>query len=50
MGKEVGEPGFGWRYVSDAREGRAVVISPTADFDDSNVEGVKLVFNATIAA
>lgn len=45
--KKVGQPGYGWRYFADAREGRAVVISPKGDYYYSEGEGLKLVFKAT---
>ncbi len=42
-----GQPGHGWRYFADAREGRAVVISPGGDYFYSHGEGLVLVFKAT---
>ena len=45
-----GEPAHGWQYFSDARKGRAVVISPTGDYYYSHGEGLELVFKASRAA
>ena len=45
-----GEPGHGWQYFSDARKGRAVVISPQGDYYYSRGDGVKLVFKAAAVA
>jgi len=50
IGTKVGKPGYGWRYFTDAHEGRAVVISPGGDYFYSHGEGLKLVFKATTAA
>lgn len=47
---KVGEPGHGWRYFSDARHARAVVISPNGDYYYSHGEGLQLVFKSTAAA
>lgn len=46
----VGQPGYGWRYFTDARKGRAVVISPGGDYFYSQGKGLALVFKATGAA
>jgi hypothetical protein len=46
---KIGEPGHGWRYFSDAREARAVVISPSGDYYYSRGEGLQLVFKSTAA-
>ena len=46
---KVGEPGHGWQYFTDARAGRAVVISPGGDYYYSHGEGPKLVFKARAA-
>lgn len=50
IGTRLGEPGYGWRYFTDAREGRAVVISPGGDYYYSHGEGLELVFKATTGA
>lgn len=42
-----GQPGHGWRYFADAREGRAVVISPDGDYFYSEGNGLALVYKAT---
>ena len=42
----VGQPGYGWRYFADAREGRAVVISPGGDYFYSQGQGLTRVFKA----
>lgn len=42
----VGQPGHGWRYFTDAREGRAVVISPSGDYFYSQGQGLTRVFKA----
>jgi hypothetical protein len=47
---KAGEPGHGWRYFSDARRSRAVVISPSGDYYYSHGEGLQLVFKASAAA
>lgn len=47
---KVGEPGHGWRYFSDARAGRAVVISPSGNYYYSEGEGLRLVYKASDAA
>lgn len=44
-----GEPAHGWRYFSDAREGRAVVISPGGDYFYSHGDGLELVYKAATA-
>jgi hypothetical protein len=44
-----GQPGYGWRYFADAREGRAVVISPGGDYFYSQGDGLALVYKATSA-
>lgn len=46
----AGEPGHGWRYFSDAREARAVVISPNGDYYYSDGDGLQLVFKAAATA
>ena len=46
---KAGEPGYGWRYFSDPRRNRAVVISPSGDYYYSQGEGLKLVFKAGAA-
>ena len=50
VGAKLGEPGHGWRYFTDEREGRAVVISPNGNYYYSDGEGLKLVFRASEAA
>ncbi len=45
----VGEPGHGWRYFSDARKARAVVISPIGDYYYSRGEGLQLVWKSEAA-
>ncbi len=47
MSPKIGEPGHGWRYFSDAREARAVVISPSGDYYYSRGEGLQLVLKST---
>ena len=47
IGTKFGEPGHGWRYFADAREGRAVVISPGGDYYYSDGAGLALVYTAT---
>jgi hypothetical protein len=47
---KVGEPGHGWQYFRDARESRAVVISPAGDYYHSRGKGLRLVFKSTAAA
>lgn len=42
----AGEPGNGWRYFSDASEGRAVVISPLGDYYLSRGKGLRWVATA----
>lgn len=44
-----GDAAHGWRYFSDAREHRAVVISPTGEYFYSRGEGLRLVFKAGAA-
>jgi hypothetical protein len=48
-GTKSGQPGYGWRYFADAREGRAVVISPGGDYFYSQGNGLALVYKATSA-
>ncbi len=43
---KAGEPGHGWRYFSDARQARAVVISPNGDYYYSHGKGLRLVYRA----
>lgn len=50
IGAKLGEPGHGWRYFTDEREGRAVVISPNGNYYYSDGEGLKLVFTPSEAA
>jgi hypothetical protein len=45
-----GEPGHGWRYFSDLRRSRAVVISPDGNYYYSRGEGLELVYKASAAA
>lgn len=45
-----GEPAHGWRYFSDPRASRAVVISPSGDYYYSQGKGLELVFKASRAA
>lgn len=45
-----GEPGHGWQYFSDARRGRAVVISPDGDYYYSHGEGLALAYKASAVA
>lgn len=45
----VGQPGYGWRYFADSREGRAVVISPSGDYFYSQGQGLTRVFKASRA-
>ena len=47
---KAGEPGHGWRYFSDPRQARAVVISPNGDYHYSRGQGLQLVFKAAPAA
>lgn len=48
---KVGEPGHGWRYFSDARKARAVVISPIGDYYfNRRGEGLQLVRTSVAAA
>jgi hypothetical protein len=44
---KAGEPGYGWRYFSDVREGRAAVISPDGDYYYSHGQGLELVFKGS---
>ncbi len=46
----AGEPGHGWRYFSDARGARAVVISPNGDYYYSHGEGLHRVYRASTTA
>lgn len=43
----IGQPGYGWRYFADARNGSAVAISPSGDYFYSDEKGPTLVFKAT---
>lgn len=43
---QAGEPGHGWQYFSDARQGRAVVISPNGDYYYSRGHGLQLVYKS----
>lgn len=43
---KAGEPGHGWRYFSDARRARAVVISPAGDYYYSRGQGLQLVYRS----
>lgn len=45
-----GQAGHGWRYFADAKEGRAVVISPGGDYFYSEGQGLTLVHKAADAA
>ena len=45
----AGEPGHGWQYFSDARQARAVVISPRGDYYYSRGNGLRLVYKASTA-
>jgi hypothetical protein len=47
---KAGEPGHGWRYFSDRREARAVVISPNGDYYYSRGDGLQLVYKAAPTA
>ncbi len=47
---KAGEPGHGWRYFSDSRRKRSVVISPGGDYYYSHGEGLEIVFKASPAA
>jgi hypothetical protein len=47
---EPGQPGHGWRYFTDARQRRAVVISPAGDYYLSRGTGLELVFKGHGAA
>jgi hypothetical protein len=49
VSSKVGDPSHGWRYFSDARAGRAVVISPNGDYYYSQGKGLALVFTARAA-
>lgn len=44
VGAMPGEPGHGWRYFTEVREGRAVVISPNGNYYYSDGAGLQLVF------
>lgn len=46
---KVGSPGRGWRYFTDVRDGRAVVISPRGNYYYSQGEGLKLVYKSAVA-
>lgn len=43
---KAGEPGHGWQYFSDARQARAVVISPNGDYYHSRGHGLQLVYKS----
>lgn len=45
----TGQPGYGWRYFADARNGKAVAISPSGDYfySPGHGHGPTLVFKAT---
>lgn len=45
-----GQPGHGWRYFADARDTRAVVISPGGEYYYSEGGGLELVYKPTRAA
>lgn len=47
---KIGEPGHGWRYFSDVRNARAVVITPNGDYYYSRGEGMQLVWKSVAAA
>lgn len=47
---KAGESGHGWRYFSNSRGNRAVVISPGGDYYYSHGEGLDLVLKASGAA
>src|SRR5574340_597528 len=36
----IGQPGYGWRYFVDARQARAVVISPEGNYFYSHGKGL----------
>lgn len=42
----AGQPGHAWRYFSDARAHRAVVISPAGDYYFSRGDGLRLIAQA----
>ncbi|MBQ0961075.1 hypothetical protein KAK06_19120 [Ideonella sp. 4Y11] len=44
-----GDAAHGWRYFSQARDHRAVVISPTGEYFYSRGEGLRRVFKAGAA-
>ncbi|MDT3705565.1 MAG: hypothetical protein ROZ09_01985 [Thiobacillus sp.] len=39
----IGQPGYGWRYFVDARQARAVVISPEGNYFYSHGKGLSRV-------
>lgn len=39
----IGQPGYGWRYFVDARQARAVVISPEGSYFYSHGKGLSRV-------
>jgi hypothetical protein len=45
-----GEPGHDWRYFSDARMSRAIVISPGGDYYYSQGAGLEVVYRASPGA
>ena len=47
---KTGQPGHGWRYFADARETRAVVISPGGEYYYSDGGGLELVYKPVRAA
>ncbi len=47
---KAGEPGHGWKYFSDSRGKRCVVVSPAGDYYYSHGEGLEVVFRAGPAA
>lgn len=47
---QPGTPGEGWRYFSDVRHARAVVISPAGEYYYSRGAGLQLVFRPGRAA
>ncbi len=45
----AGEPGYGWRYFSDPKGHRAVVISPDGAYYYSRGDGVRLIIERASA-